>query len=270
MGLNNYGAHHRRLRAALLPFAPGSLCTRCRRPIEAGQAVDLDHTDDGTAYAGWAHASCNRRAGAIKGNKARRPGVRNLTPAPTPHRSIPMTNPCAIGVDIANDRSHTSAVIATRVGGGQVLIELHYFDGSDTARAVADLCATRPGLVATVVDPQSPAATLLAPLKDDLGVRVTEPTSRDVALAHGLFLDELKAGRLRYVDHEALTTAVQHAMARPLAGAEALERRRVDVDASPMTAAEVAVWALVQPARQHSGAVFVNLADYLDDDDDAV
>jgi hypothetical protein len=268
MGLNNYGAHHRRLRAAMLPSAPGSLCTRCGRPIAAGDAVDLDHTDDGTAYAGWAHASCNRRAGAIKGNKARRSGVPNGTPARTPHRSIPMNEPCAIGVDIAHDRGHTSAVIATQVD-GRALIELHYFDGSDNARAVADLCAARPGLVATVVDPQSPAATLLAPLKE-LGVRVTEPTSRDVALAHGLFLDELKAGRLRYVDHEALTTAVQHAMARPLAGAEALERRRVDVDASPMTAAEVAVWALVQPARQHSGAVFVNLADYLDDDDDAV
>jgi hypothetical protein len=256
MGLNNYGPAHRRLRAAMLPFAPGSICTRCRRPIEAGQAVDLDHTDDGTAYAGWAHASCNRRAGAIKGNRARKP-----------RRSIPMTNPCAIGVDIANDRGHTSAVIATAVDGGRALIELHYLDGSDTARAVADLCAARPGLSGTVLDPQSPAATLLAPLKA-LGVKVTEPTSRDVALAHGLFLDELRAGRLRYVEHEALTTAVQHAMARPLAGAEALERRRVDVDASPMTAAELAVLALVRPARhEHSSGVFVNLADLLDDDD---
>jgi hypothetical protein len=81
-------------------------------------------------------------------------------------------------------------------------------------------------------------------------------------------LDELRAGRLGYVEHEALTTAVQHAMARPLAGAEALERRRVDVDASPMTAAELAVWALVRPARhEHSSGVFVNLADLLDDDD---
>jgi hypothetical protein len=267
MGLNNYGAHHRRLRAAMLPLAPGSLCTRCGRPIEAGQAVDLDHTDDGTAYLGFAHASCNRRAAAVKGNKARRPGAQIYAPARTPHRSIPMNEPCAIGVDIAHDRGHTSAVIATRVQDGRVLIELHYLAASDTAQAVANLCASRPGLVATVVDPQSPAATLLAPLKD-LGVRVTEPTSRDVALAHGLFLDELKAGRLRYVDHEALTAAVQHAMARPLAGAEALERRRVDVDASPMTAAEVAVWALVQPARhEHSGEVFVNLADFLDDDD---
>lgn len=53
------------------------------------------------------------------------------------------------------------------------------------------------------------------------------------------------------VEHEALSTAVQHAIARPLAGAEALERRRTTVDASPMTAAELAVWALLRrpPSR---------------------
>ena len=157
-----------------------------------------------------------------------------------------MTDPCAIGIDIAHDREHTSAVIASQIDDGRVLIELTYIDGADVAHVIADLIAGRPGLVATVIDPQSPATTLLAPLRDVHAVTVTEPTARDVALAHGLFLDELKAGRIRYVDHEALSAAVQHAMARPLAGAEALERRRVDVDASPMTAAELAVWALLR------------------------
>jgi hypothetical protein len=238
VGLNNYGAHHRRLRAALLPYAPGSPCTRCGRPIALGDRIDLDHTDDGTAYAGWAHASCNRRAGAIKGNRARR----------TPDRRTMNEQPCALGIDIANDREHTSAVFATRVDDAVALVELTYIDGSDVAHVIAGLAATRPGLIATVVDPQSPATTLLEPLRKIHRITVTEPSARDVALAHALFLDELKAGRLRYVEHDALTTAAQHAMARPLAGAEALERRRVDVDASPMTAAQLAVWGLLRRA----------------------
>lgn len=158
---------------------------------------------------------------------------------------------CALGIDIAHDRSHTSAVFATEVDEGRVLIELEYLEGSDTVQALAALARRRPGLVATVIDPRSPATTLLEPLAA-LQVAVVEVSARDVALGHGLFLDELRAGRLRYVEHEALTAAAQFAVARPLAGAQALERQRVEVDASPMTAAELAVWALLrrQPATE--------------------
>jgi hypothetical protein len=63
---NRYGYEHQRLRKAMLPYAVGSTCTRCAKPIEAGQAIDLDHTDDGLGYKGWAHAVCNRKAGAHK------------------------------------------------------------------------------------------------------------------------------------------------------------------------------------------------------------
>ena len=95
-----------------------------------------------------------------------------------------------------------------------------------------------------VVDPRSPAATLIAPLAS-VGVTVVEPSSHDVAVAHGQLVDELRAGRLRYAGHPALDAAAQHALTRPLAGGEAVERRRVDVDASPFIAAELAVWGLV-------------------------
>jgi hypothetical protein len=46
-------------------------CTRCGRQIEPGQLWDLDHTDDRSGYLGPAHRSCNRSAGAVKGNRAR-------------------------------------------------------------------------------------------------------------------------------------------------------------------------------------------------------
>jgi hypothetical protein len=92
-----------------------------------------------------------------------------------------------------------------------------------------------------VVDGRSHSATLLKPLRA-AGVRVTEPSTSDVAVATGLFLDELNAGRLRHDGHPALTAAVRHATARPLSGAQAWERRGHDVDVAPVTSATLAVW----------------------------
>ena len=72
-----YGYDHQKLRAALLPGAYGHPCPhhgtdpQCPGLMLPGQALDLDHTDDRTAYRGMAHASCNRRAGGRKGNAKR-------------------------------------------------------------------------------------------------------------------------------------------------------------------------------------------------------
>ena len=249
-----YGAQHRALRQALLPLAPGSPCTRCGRTLTVDDLVDLDHTDDRTGYLGWAHASCNRRAGAIRGNKAR---------GHNPPKEVPMNRRCSLGVDIAFDRDHTSAVFATELDDGVVLVELEYLDGADTAVRVARLAASRPNLTTTAIDPRSPATTLLAPLRA-LRVEIVEPDTKAIALAHGQFLDGLRAGRIRYVDHPSLTGAVQHAFARPLAGSQAIDRHRVDADASPFTAAELAVWALlVGPPDNTFRGGFSSLEDHL-------
>lgn len=232
--MNRYGSQHRAIRRRMLPFAVGQRCVRCGEPIREGQAIDLDHTDDGTGYLGFACASCNRSAGATAGNRAR--GRR---------KKAKDMKDTVLGVDIATDRSHTSIVAAGRLDSGEVAFELTYLDGSDTAADVLALAVERSTAV-VVVDPRSPASTLIAPLKA-LGVNVTTPTTHDMAVAHGRFLDEFRAGRLRYVAHPALTLAAQHADTRPLAGGEALERRKVDADASPLTAAELAVWAVICP-----------------------
>lgn len=60
----------------LLPDPAGAPCPYCGEPMVAGQPLDADH-----AYARalggaggplrWAHASCNRSAGAILGNALR-------------------------------------------------------------------------------------------------------------------------------------------------------------------------------------------------------
>ena len=70
MGTN--GWHHDKLRAQLLPYAYGTLCHFCRKPMLQGQALDLDHTDDRTSYRGMTHSRCNRADGARKTNAIKR------------------------------------------------------------------------------------------------------------------------------------------------------------------------------------------------------
>ncbi len=67
-----YDGLHRAIRRRLLAGAVGSRCVRCGAVILAGQAIDLDHTDDGRGWNGLAHAHCNRSAGGRKGNDIKR------------------------------------------------------------------------------------------------------------------------------------------------------------------------------------------------------
>lgn len=74
MAQRGYGREHLKLRAQWAPIvASGAVpCTRCGLLIAPGAFWDLDHTDDRAGYAGCAHRSCNRAAGARKGNRMRR------------------------------------------------------------------------------------------------------------------------------------------------------------------------------------------------------
>lgn len=97
---DRYGAAHRRTRAATVDQAIGRLCVRCGQVIRPGQAVHLDHRDDGDGYAGYSHASCNVRAGTVARNKAvaavyraakgleQAPGSTPATVEKTPQRSL--------------------------------------------------------------------------------------------------------------------------------------------------------------------------------------
>jgi hypothetical protein len=63
---SGYGRRHHELRLRLIESAYGTPCVRCEQPMERGQALDLDHTDDRQGYKGFSHAECNRRAGGYK------------------------------------------------------------------------------------------------------------------------------------------------------------------------------------------------------------
>jgi hypothetical protein len=72
-----------------------------------------------------------------------------------------------------------------------------------------------------------------------------------IAVAHGTFLDELAAGRLRHAGQPELDAAVRHGAQRPLGGATAWQRRGMPVDVSPLVAATLAVWALLYGAQEY-------------------
>jgi hypothetical protein len=163
-----------------------------------------------------------------------------------------MGNEVALGVEIAIDRAHTSVVVAGRARDERIVVELAaYLEGTSHGGTVRDIVVSRgkSKVLAVMIDPRSPAATLVDPLKA-LGIEVTEASTHVVAAAHGDFLDELRAGRLAIEKHSALDAAAKYAMSRQLAGGEALERRKPSVDASPILAAELATWAVLHIVRQ--------------------
>jgi hypothetical protein len=150
---------------------------------------------------------------------------------------------CCIGVEIAEDRQHTSIAAAGRIDGDLILVELvSYIGGTDPVAEILALQKAR-RVREVAIDPRSPGATLVKLLRN-AGVIFTEMSSHDVAVAHGRFIDLLTAGNLKAARDERLTAAVKYGQDRRLGGASAWERRDVPKDVSPANAAEFAVWAV--------------------------
>lgn len=155
----------------------------------------------------------------------------------------------ALGIEVAEDRRHTSVVSAGCLQGEMVLLDLlAYLDGTDPVEAVLEIRRLR-SVLAVVVDPHSHAATCIRPL-EAARVKVTQPSASDLVVAHGGFLDALAAGRVRHQGQAELTAAARHLEQRRLGGATAPERRGAPVDVAPAVAAELALWALESASRR--------------------
>jgi hypothetical protein len=70
---HRYGPEHKKARAEYVErFTPGDACARCNEPMwDDPKDLDLDHTDDGTAYLGLSHRTCNRSKGKSPAGKPR-------------------------------------------------------------------------------------------------------------------------------------------------------------------------------------------------------
>jgi hypothetical protein len=156
-----------------------------------------------------------------------------------------MSGECTFACEISEDRKHASVIAAGREKDGtRVVVDLVWYDHPRGAVERLAALNAKHDPVATVVDPRSQAGTLLRPLAE-AGVFVTEPGTADVAVAHGEFLDLVNDGGMAHLDQPPLTAAVRAAQQRPLAGAQAWERRLV-VDQSPLVAATLAVWSFLR------------------------
>lgn len=225
----------------MLPNAYGRPCPRCGRVMLQGQPLDLDHGDPGSpGYLGIVHARCNRRAGGQLGRDRLRAKIR----AERERLMVDYVR-CAIGVEVSEDRLHTSIGLAGRVEGDErIRLELvGYLDGTAGAVAEVQRVAAELEVVAVVVDPHSQAATLIAPLESAKVKALVKPSTSDVVVAHGLFLDDLAGGRLRHVPHPRLDEAARAGQQRRLGGAQTWDRR-VAVDVGPLTAVTLALWGL--------------------------
>jgi len=150
---------------------------------------------------------------------------------------------CAFGAEVSEDRSVCAVAKAWRLADGRVAVKVVWRGSPVVAPDVLDALYMSDDPVDTAVDPKSQSATLCAKLAER-GVPVRRLGPEDVAVAHGEFMDLLATGRLKHFGQAELTAAVRGAQARPLAGALALERRKVGVDQSPLTSSEFAVWVL--------------------------
>ena len=159
-----------------------------------------------------------------------------------------MSGEIALAVEISEDRKRAAIVAAGREkDGARVVVDLVWYDHP---RGAVDRLAglnVKHDPVAVVVDPRSQAGTLLHPLAE-VGVLVRQPSTAEVVAAHGIFLDLVNDGRLAHLNQPPLTAAVQAAQQRPLAGAQAWERR-VIVDQSPVVAATLAAWVFLEWER---------------------
>jgi hypothetical protein len=113
-----------------------------------------------------------------------------------------------------------------------------------------------------VIDPGSPAGSLITDLKDALKADpdedgegeeedepkllapVVETKTREVAQATGQFYDAVAEQGLSHLDQAPLAAALAGAQKRPLGDAWAWARRIPSVDISPLVAATLAKWGL--------------------------
>ncbi len=154
--------------------------------------------------------------------------------------------PMCFAVDASMDRSSAAIAVAafTDEAGTLPLIELCDF-GAGSAWVVERLVQLdeRHGNVGIAIDPGGPAATLIARC-EEFGLRIVEPTTRDIAVASAGLFDAVNAGSVRHRGTEALTASVQGAVKRSLSQSWAFDRRKSLADPSPLMAATLALWGL--------------------------
>jgi hypothetical protein len=159
-------------------------------------------------------------------------------------------DPIVFAVDMTPERSHAAIAVAGPWKDGTHVEVIDHRPGTGWVLDRAEMLVQRlqqegkPAPRAWVIDPASPAASLIPDLEKRLGIEVVKPKARDTAAACGQFYDAVTEQSLSHIDQPPLATALAGAQKRPLGDAWAWARRVVSVDISPLMAATLAKWGL--------------------------
>lgn len=99
----------------------------------------------------------------------------------------------------------------------------------------------------------APASDLLATLAKDVEftIPVVPIGGSDLTATHGRCRGLVRDGKVRHNPQPPLDQAADHAVTKPLADNEVIDRRRSPVEVAPLIAWEFAVYQLTQPAKPH-------------------
>lgn len=234
-----YGSAHQRERAKWkrVVEAGQANCWRCGAWLDPSQPFDLGHDDiDRSIYRGPECRPCNRAAGARASNQRR--GQRRREQHMTTQQEITTWPAAAVQIDQA--RQNTWLATAAHDDDGMTVVKLWPpLPGTDVAATVSEeLHGWRTQAVG--VNPRSPSATLLEPLKG-AGIRLQHADGVGMATAQGRFADLLNADRLSIIGRPELTEAARLAEVRRTAGSYAID---VYAGVEPLVACQLAVWTL--------------------------
>ena len=167
-------------------------------------------------------------------------------------------DPVAFAIDVTPERSHASICVAGRNGSAVHVEVVDNRPGTDwvaaRARELTDKWTPR----CWVIDPGSPAGSLIGDVtnalkvdeddEDDEESRLLAPIvqtkTRDVVQATGQFYDAVAASRIVHLGQAPLATALAGAKKRDLGEAWAWARRGVGVDITPLVGVTHARWGL--------------------------
>jgi hypothetical protein len=150
-------------------------------------------------------------------------------------------DPLCFAVEVNPERTAASIAVAGRRGDELLHVEVveHRPGTSWVAARMVEL-SRRHRPVAVVLDTAGPAGSLVTDL-ETAGLRIVKPS---MPHACGAFYDKIKARGLRHLGQPALAVALGGARKRPVVDAWTWERRRAEVDLSPLVAVTLAAWGL--------------------------
>lgn len=152
----------------------------------------------------------------------------------------------SFAIHVARDRSWAAIGVAGLRADGLMHIELvDYRLGTQWVVDRAVQLRDRWKPCAIVVDAATAAGSLIADLEAK-GLEIVKPSAKDVAHAHGQFMDGVapKEGEptVRYIPHPALDVALAGAADRPLSDAKAWDAKAATTESSPLIAVTEALW----------------------------